>query len=205
MCEFVCQVSILISAAAIVEEKSFLVGRIATRLTGRQQADSASGAAVAGILTPPRPQVQWRRGLRFASDQCRVVESSWWPRFLSPSPPFLSSSYSRLRLVRAAVWPLIDQTSRAGSLEKPPNPSQARGPSRPAQPVDPSLRRQSSARMGVSPASEEMPRKCQERHEPRSTAFQGPSQLQRQLLHTPETEMAIGSHHRKRGERMSVG
>lgn len=118
MCEFVCQVSILISAAAIVEEKSFLVGRIATRLTGRQQADSASGAAVAGILTPPRPQVQWRRGLRFASDQCRVVESSWWPRFLSPSPPFLSSSYGGLRLVRAAVWPLIDQTSGAGSLER---------------------------------------------------------------------------------------
>lgn len=49
------------------------------------------------------------------------------------------------------------------------------------------------------------PRKCHERHEPKARAFQGLSQLQRQLLRIPETEMAIGSHLRKRGERMSVG
>lgn len=35
MCEFVCQISILISAAAIVERKVFLVETIATRLTGK--------------------------------------------------------------------------------------------------------------------------------------------------------------------------
>lgn len=71
-CEFVCQISILISAAAIVKEKTFSVERIATR----QADESPSRAAVAGILTPTRPQVQWRRGLGFASGpvQCCGVK-----------------------------------------------------------------------------------------------------------------------------------
>lgn len=70
MCEFVCQVSILISVASdnYQTRKSFFVEGIATRLIGRRRQPVRSPeAAVAGILTPPRPpQVQWRRGwLRF--------------------------------------------------------------------------------------------------------------------------------------------
>lgn len=58
MCEFVCQVSILISVASgnYQTRKNFLVERIATGLIGRRrQPVRPSEAAVAGILTPPRP------------------------------------------------------------------------------------------------------------------------------------------------------
>lgn len=116
MCEFVCQISILISVAAIAQEKSFSVERIATRLTGRRQ--PVRGGPVAGILTPPRSKCSGGGAWVLPQTSAELWSQVWWPRFLSPSPPFLSSSHGRLRLVQAAVWPLMEETSGAGSLER---------------------------------------------------------------------------------------
>lgn len=206
MCEFVCQISILISVAAIVQEKSFSVETIATRLTGRRQPARGGGGGHPHTSTTPKSS---GGGAWVLLQTSAVLWSQVGARdsFRKPSRPLLSSSLGRTHSCPScSVAPHGGRLPAPGAWSEASQPSQARGPSRPAQPVDPPLRRQSSARMGVSPASEEMPRKCQARDEPRSrTFFQGPSQLQRQLLHIPETEMAIGSHHRKRGERMSVG
>lgn len=108
MCEFVCQVSILISVASdnYQTEKVFLL-RDSPLASQADDNSPARGGGGGHSHTSTNPQVQWRRGFGFASDQCRVVESSWWPRFLSPSPPLLSSSCGRPRRVQAAALPLI--------------------------------------------------------------------------------------------------
>ena len=87
MCEFVCQISILISAAAIVKEKKFFLLRESPLASLTDDTAEGGGGGHPHTFTP---QVQWRRGLGvLLQGQCRVVESSWRPRFLPPSPPLL--------------------------------------------------------------------------------------------------------------------
>lgn len=123
MCEFVCQISILISVAAIVGRKVFLLRE------SPLDSQSSPGRRWQASSHLHAPKCSGGGAWGFAPDQCRVAESSWWPRFLSPSPPFLSSSYGGPRLVQAAVWPLIPHQAdfRGRELgEKPPTKPSSR-------------------------------------------------------------------------------